>query len=183
LCTDASGRTTFKTWTVVEGTKIEARTTSVEETAVLKSWKIRQVKSWLSGLSGSKKKQVIARLNAGGDLTLKQATTLLRAQGELSSVYEEVQRELTGKSRDELLERFEKRWNFLWENRAKVKKTYPKFSQAQSMADEELIEAIAQIESDLAINTDREIAIAFLQDQKRFKGRQKGRAHKSFREH
>jgi hypothetical protein len=99
------------------------------------------------------------------------------------SVYEKVQKELTGKSRDELLERFEKRWNFFWENRAKVKKTYPKFSQAQNMTDEELIEAIAQIESDLAINTDREIAIAFLQDQKRFKGRQKGRVDKSFCEH
>lgn len=99
------------------------------------------------------------------------------------SVYEKVQRELTSKSRDELLERFEKCWNFLWENRAKVKKTYPKFSQAQGMIDEELIEAIAQIESDLAINTDREIAIALLQNQKRFEGRQKGRPYKSFHEH
>ncbi|MGA2308172.1 MAG: hypothetical protein ABSG57_01320 [Candidatus Bathyarchaeia archaeon] len=115
-----------------------------------------------------------------------QSTKLWTTGGETrapQSVYEKVQKELTGKSHDELLERFEKRWNFLWENRAKVKKTYPKFSQAQNMTDEELIEAIAQIESDLAINTDREIAIAFLQDQKRFEGRQKGRVDKSFREH
>jgi hypothetical protein len=99
------------------------------------------------------------------------------------SIYEKVQKELTHKSRDELLERFEKRWNFLWENSEKVKKTYPKFSHAQNMTNEELIEAIAHIESDLAINTDRETAIAFLQNQKRFKGRQKGRVDKSFHEH
>jgi len=118
---------------------------------------------------------------------------------------------LRGKSRKELLERFEKLRNFLKQDKGGAEKIYAKALShhflkycsiklkrsctykesllscldylSQEMTDDELIATIAKIESDLRINTDQEIKSAFAQSRKRFTGRQKGRPCKSFREH
>jgi hypothetical protein len=118
---------------------------------------------------------------------------------------------LQGKSRKELLERLGKLWNFLKQDKENVEKiyaealpdhflkyysislrrscTYKEFllgyfdDLSHEMTDGELIATIAQIESDLRINTDREIKSAFEQLRRSFKGRQKGRAYKTYHEH
>lgn len=128
-----------------------------------------------------------------------------------TSVYERVQTELQGKSREELLKRLRKLWNFLEKDKTNVEKiygrtlpdhfleyyhanlkcscTYKEFllgwfdDLSRDTPNDQLITIIAQIESDLNINTDREIMSAFAQSHKQFKGRQKGRAYKSFQEH
>lgn len=173
--TNASGRTTIKSQTVLDGDRVTTKTPPVLQTSV--------------------------RWNA------------LRASisHKPRSIYEKVQGELRGKSRKELLERFEKLRNFLKQDKGGAEKIYAKALShhflkycsiklkrsctykesllscldylSQEMTDDELIATIAKIESDLRINTDQEIKSAFAQSRKRFTGRQKGRSYKSYREH
>jgi hypothetical protein len=128
-----------------------------------------------------------------------------------TSVYERVQTELQGKNREELLKRLRKLRDFLEKDKTNGEKiygralpdhflkyyhanlkcscTYREFllswfdDLSHDTTNDQLITIIAQIESDLNINTDREIMSAFAQSHERFKGRQKGRAYKSFQEH
>lgn len=172
--TNASGRTTIKSQTVLDGGRVTTKTRPVLQTS--------------------------ARWNA------------LRASinSEPRSIYEKVQEELRGKSRKELLERFEKLQNFLKQDKGGAEKIYAKalpyhfleyhsiklkrsytykefvlscLDDLSEMTDDELIAAIAKIESELRINTDQEIRSAFAQWRKRFTGRQRGRAYQSYREH
>lgn len=177
----ASGRTTMKTWTVVKGAEIVAKKAPV----------------WQSARQIPKK--------------MGRAVAVLHKEPEPRSVYERVQKQLQGKNRDELLERFGKLRKFLVQDdgnalrifadalpdhflkyysvRRERSCTYKEFfvgdldSLLREMTDSELVAAIAQIESDLRINTDMEIRKAFAQTKKQFTGRQKGRAYKSYHEH
>jgi len=177
FCTNASGRTTIKSQTVLDGARIITKTAPIVQTTKRKT-----------------KKTMRAGINY-----------------KPLSIYETVQGELQGKSRKELLERFEKLRNFLKQDKGNVEKiyanalpyhflkyysvklkrpcTYKEFllsyldNLSQEMTDGELITTIAKIESELRINTDKEIKSAFAQWRKRFTGRQKGRALKTFHEH
>jgi len=175
--TSASGRTSIQTQTILAGDRVEAKPCPIVQSGAL--WNAMSVRA--------------------------------PVRGKPISVYERVQTELQGKSREELLKRLRKLWDFLEKDKTSVEKiygralpnhflkyyhvslkcscTYKEFllgwfdDLSRDTTDGQLITIIAQIESDLSINTDREITSAFAQSHKQFKGRQKGRAYKSFQEH